>query len=296
MLFLKAMTEEIDMGNFENYVHKDLIRREWKQSKVYHYLDRYIDDATYSVADLEGRENVKYNQTIWILWMQGMEHAPKLVQKCFDSICRNKPDGFDVVVLSNENLEEYIHLPQYIIEKYAKVYITTAMLSDIIRLELLCTYGGVWIDATVFCSGRIPDYMVSDMFLFKGSMMDSTVIKMSSWWLCADRRNRIVHATRNVLLSFWEKENDSYDYFLFHIAMSKLIDENSGFNAIYWGIPYFNNGNPHVLQGKLDKGFDEREWEIIKDASVVHKLTHKKRYLRGDIYNYYQALVDDKLR
>lgn len=285
------------MDSLDGFVHKDFIQRELEYSEVYFYLDKYMDKKIYSVSDFPGKEFVKLNHTIWIFWMQGMEYAPELVQKCYESVCKSKPYGYEVILLTSGNLDAYIQLPEFIWKKYKDGCITTTHLSDIIRLELLCTYGGTWIDATVFCSRCIPDYMVSgDMFLFKASLMDDIVLKMSSWWMSADRSNRLIHAARNVLFSFWDNETNIRNYFLLHIIMSKLIDEDYECRLIFQGIPYISNSNPHVLQGKMSMEFDENEWEVIRNISGVHKLTYKQRYLRGDVYNYYQALLDDRLR
>ena len=285
------------MDHLERFVHKDLIERELRYSEVYHYLDKYINNIEiFTITDLSGKRSVKQNRTIWILWMQGMESAPKLIQKCYASICQNKPKDFDIILLTAENLREYIQLPAFIWEKHEQGYITTTHLSDIIRMELLCAYGGCWIDATVFCSGLIPDYMVNGkMFMFRASSMDNVVLKMSSWWIYAEKSNRLIHATRNALYSFWKRENDIHDYFLLHLIMSKIIDEDSICQAIFHEIPYFYNGQPHVLYGKMGMKFDEKEWNIIKDISKIHKLTYKQRYLQGDIYNYYQALLEGRL-
>lgn len=290
------MIEVIRMNDLTRFVHKDLIEEELKYSEVYHYLDQYMNDSIFFIDDLFKNEFVRENYTIWVLWMQGMEHAPKLVKKCFDSICRGKPDEFDIILLTGDNLNDYIRLPKFILEKYKEGSISTTHFSDLVRLELLATYGGCWIDATVFCSGTIPKYMITgEMFLFKGSLMDNVVIKMSNWWLSSNQTNRLIWATRNVLHSFWKNEKKIYNYYLFHIIMSKLIDEDFGCNMIFRSIPYFNNGNPHVLHGKMDSEFDKSEWEIIKDISVIHKLSYKQKHIQGDIYSYYQALIDDGL-
>lgn len=285
------------MDYLEKFVHRDLIENELEYSEIYFYLDKYITPQIYTIENLKGKKSVRQNHVIWIFWKQGMGQAPKLIQKCFESVCRNKPKDFDIVLLADNNLNDYIQLPDFIWEKYKKGYITTTHLSDIVRLELLCTYGGCWIDATVFCSGAIPDYMVNrEMFLFKASMMDNVVLKMSSWWLTAEKSNRLVHATRKVLYSFWKHEDSIRNYYIFHTIMSKLIDEDSLCKNIFYNIPYFNNGNPHVLYSKMSVEFDEEEWRIIKDISAIHKLSYKRRYLQGDFYNYYQALLDDKLQ
>ncbi len=293
------MTATMNKGlsmELEQFVHKEHIEKELEYSRVYRYLSRYIDEDIYSITELNGKETVKQNQTIWMFWMQGMENAPSLIRKCYDSVCKNKPDGFDLVVLSDNNLREYIRLPEFIWEKYRQGYISTTHLSDIIRIELLCTYGGCWIDATVFCSGPIPEYMVNgEMFLFKDTIMSQLVTKMSSWWLCAEKSNRLIHAVRNALYAFWKEEDEIHNYYLLHILMSKLVDEDRGCKEIFGRIPYFNNGAPHILFGRFGWEFTQKDWEILKSSTVIHKLSYKQRFLRGDIYTYYQALMEGRL-
>lgn len=287
------------MDILERFIHRDFIERELKFSEFYRYLDRYkrIETEVFQNADIERNESVKLNGTIWQFWDQGLEYAPELVKKCHESVCRNMPNGFEVVLLSKKTLSDYIHLPDYIWDKYEKGYISTTHLSDIIRLELLCTYGGCWVDATVFCSDRIPMYMLTgNMFVFKlPAVLSSSVVKMSNWWISSDKANKLIHLTRQMLYEYWKQEIDAGNYFLFHIIMSKLIDEDPDCGSVFQKMPYFNSGNAHVLQGKLGAQYDEEEWQVIRNASCVHKLTHKNKYLQGDIYNYYSALLTDKL-
>lgn len=287
------------MDIFEKFIHRDFIERELEFSELYKYLDRYRSSVAEVFWDdgIKRNEDIKLNRTIWLFWKQGLENAPKLVEKCYESICRNKPVDFEIVLLSDKNLSEYIHLPDYILDKYEKGYITTTHLSDIIRLELLCMYGGCWIDATVFCSDTIPMYMLTgDMFVFKlPSVLNVSVVEMSSWWIFSDKENKLIHLTRQMLYEYWKQERDIRNYFLLHIIMSKLINENLDCRDIFQRIPYFNSGNAHVLQGKLEAEYAEEEWQIIRSISCVHKLTYKNKYLQGDIYNYYTALLADGL-
>lgn len=287
------------MDILQEFVHREFIQQELEFSELYRYLDRYGDAGTEGVqeASIERNGRIKLNRTIWLFWKQGLENAPELVKKCHDSVCRNVPDGFEIVLLSDQNLSKYIRLPDYIWDKYEKGYITTTHLSDMIRMELLCMYGGCWIDATVFCSGAMPMYMLTgEMFVFKlPSVLSVPVVKLSSWWMFSDSRNRLIHLTRQMLYEYWKQEVDMRNYFLLHIIMSKRIDEDPECRAIFQKIPYFNSGNAHVLQGKLGEKYAEEEWQIIKDASCIHKLTYKKKYLQGDICNYYTALLADGL-
>lgn len=284
----------------EKFIHRDFIEQELIFSELYHYLDKYKNtgrEKLFWKINEKRNTSVKLNRTIWIFWNQGMENAPRLVQKCYESVCRNKPRDFEVILLTGEILSKYISLPDFIWDKYKKGYITITHLSDMIRLELLCTYGGCWIDATVFCSSMIPEYMLSrDMFVFKiPSVLNNPVLKMSSWWISSGQTNNFMHQVRQMLYEYWERETDIRNYFLLHIIMSKLIDEDSECRNIFQNIPYFNSGNAHVLQGKLGVKYIEDEWRIIRSISCVHKLSYKNKYLQGDIYNYYMALLSDEL-
>ncbi len=287
------------MDLLEKFIHGDFIKQELEFSGLYRYLDRYKDSCSnlYSETKPPKCSSIKPNHTIWIFWKQGMEKAFRLVQKCYESVCKNKPQDFEVILLTEQNLEQYINLPDYIWDKYEKGFLTTTHLSDLIRIELLCVYGGCWIDATVFCSDRIPMYMLAgDLFVFQlQSVLSDPTLKLSSWWIYADKDCRLIHLTRQMLFTYWKQETDIRNYFLLHIIISKIIDEDETCKNLFQKIPYFNSGNAHILQRKLGAEFDEAEWAIIKNASCVHKLTYKNKYLQGDIYNYYMALLSDDL-
>lgn len=285
------------MDEIKRFVHKEFIEQESKFSDIYYYLDKYVSkDVVFPSMQLKN-EIVKINHTIWIFWYQGIENAPDLVQKCFESVYRNKPKNFEVVLLTAQNLDDYIIFPDWIWQKYNEGYFNLTHLSDILRIELLYVYGGCWIDATVFCSGKIPQYMLSgDIFMFNlASVATNPVLKMSSWWIFANQGNRLVQLTRQTIYEYWKYETDIHDYFLLHIIMSKIIDEDEQSKAAFQTMTYFNSGNAHILQRKLGIEFDAHEWENIKAISPVHKLSYKNRYIRGDLYNYYSALLEGKL-
>lgn len=89
---------------------------------------------------------------VWSCWLQGWENAPDLAKACLASWKRNL-DGVEIVELDEENYTQWVRLPEYIVGKYRKGRIPAAMFSDLLRLELLVEYGGVWIDSTVLASG-----------------------------------------------------------------------------------------------------------------------------------------------
>jgi hypothetical protein len=275
-------------------VFEHLYDTEKNYDQVYEYLDKYKEPAV--MPDEYRNPDVIENKTIWILWFQGMEHAPALVRRCVNSIYQHKPDDFSIVLLDDKNIEEYIVLPDFMKKKFYEGKISKTHMSDLIRIELLALYGGCWIDATVFCSDAIPKYMLDgDLFMFKASMIGESVLKNSSWWIYAKKGNALIGRIRSYLYNYWLREDELLNYYLLHIIMSRVIDEDSSCAALYRSMPYVCNANPHVLYANMEMLYEKEKWNIIKENSKVHKLSYKRFFLQGDIDNFYCAFIEGRL-
>ena len=243
-----------------------------KQKLWKHYIGVLRNfDNNYSKEEYPMQKSNK----VWVCWMQGLEQAPALVQRCYRSLQDNLK-GKEIVLLTESNFDQYVHIPDFIIEKLHKGIITRTHFSDILRLELLIQQGGTWIDATVFCSGGdIPKYMMEDeFFIFQkvkpGS--DGSAINMSSWFMSAWSNHKFLLATRELLYAYWRKNDRMIDYFLLHLFMMIVKD----YYMEEWKqiIPY-PNSLPHVLQLMQFEKFDHRRWNAACKASPFHKLTYK---------------------
>lgn len=282
------------LENIIGNIYGNPIKCELEYRRTYNYLNKYSLDRKEN--DCYVNKDVRKNKTIWVCWLQGEKNAPDLVKICMDSVKKNKPEDFEFVLLTQDNLSKYIKLPHFILDKLMRGIITKTHFSDIIRAVILDIYGGCWIDATVYCSGKIPICMVSgELFLFQWSRMDQSVLTISSWWIYAKNSNGLFADLRNLLYNYWEKEQKLRNYYLFHIMFAKVVNSNSFYRSIFFSMPYFNNSTPHTLAAKMQLPFNQQEWNIMKSQSDVHKLTYKNKILQGDIYNYYMAFCDGKL-
>lgn len=275
---------------------KRIQKKEKEYNEVYEYLERY-DCVDNSDVDVFMNKDVKINKTIWILWLQGIENAPALIKKCVESIKKNAPTECDVINLNENNISEYVKFSDSINNKRNQKMISATHFSDILRIELLYIYGGCWIDATVFCSESIPKYMInSKLFFPKWSMLGESVLKNSSWWICAEKNNELIGHTRDYLRMYWDNETELKNYYLLHIIMSRVVDEYSSCQADYRNMPYLCNANPHVLYSRFANEYSPIEWNIIKCNSLIHKLSYKKHFLLGDIDNFYTAFMEGRLK
>lgn len=228
---------------------------------------------------------------IWICWFQGYENAPPLVRACINSV-RRAFRGWEITVLSQKNISDYVRLPDYIVKKHERGIIPPAQYSDLLRAELLCRYGGLWCDTTLLCtaSDRPPACLTEgDFFVFKSldlSRDDETPTVASSWLIYSARPgNRILLKTRALLYAYWRRENVLKDYFLFHIFFAMAARKYGG---DWQDVPVFNNHSPHVLQFELERAYTKARWEQILAMSDFHKLNHHTDYsgLSGSFYNH----------
>lgn len=92
---------------------------------------------------------------------------PPLVYSCYTSILRNA-GTHPVHLVTMENYQNYVEIPEYIIEKLEKGIITWATFSDIMRVSLLARWGGIWLDSTIYLMKPLPNLMYENSSFLLG--------------------------------------------------------------------------------------------------------------------------------
>lgn len=224
-------------------------------------------------------ESLSHSQSnkVWVCWMQGMENAPEIVKRCYSSLKDNLTDR-EIILITSENMSEYVEFPDFIMRKWKEGKISYAHLTDLLRLELLIKYGGTWIDATVLCTRKqeeIPEYFFnSDLFLFQTLKpgRDGHATTISSWYMSACTNNKVLMATRYLLYKYWSKSEYLMDYYLLHDFLSMVLDR---YPVEQKAIVPFSNSTPHVLLLRLFERYDKEMFEYILGQTPFHKLSYK---------------------
>lgn len=212
---------------------------------------------------------------IWVCWFMGMENAPDVVKKCYSTLQNNVNDK-EIILITKENIYNYVDFPDFIKEKWESGILSHTHMSELLRLELLIKYGGLWLDATVFYSGpKIPEYIFkTDLFFYQNLNVSkigrSTIL--SSWLIAAKTNNKVLLATQHLLYEYWKNNDQPIDYFIFHHIMTIVLEFYP--KELYKVIPS-NNIDPHILQFRLFDEYDEEIWNLIKNKTCFHKLTYK---------------------
>ena len=85
---------------------------------------------------------------IWFMRWQGEQEMPSLIRVCYASIKKNFKQGI-VKMITEKNYKDYVTIPEHIIELFQSKKISIFNFSDVLRVFLICTRGGLWVDATM---------------------------------------------------------------------------------------------------------------------------------------------------
>lgn len=271
----------------------------WEAKRAYKNVLKHIKwaDADYSeynipIADIDS------DNTIWIYWKQGIENAPQIVKKCIASVSKYNKD-YRVIIVDSKNIHSYVKFPKRIEELHNKGMFSEAHFSDLLRLQLLILYGGIWIDATVLVTADMPEIVRrSPFFMFSvgnwwPSMKDPS--KCSSWFIKSNSNNKLLVKTRNFLFEHWKHRISLIHYFAFHYALSALCDTDIECQLIWNDVPFISTLQPHYLQFNFGRKYDKASYDYTLSQCFVHKCTYKYKpaLLTQPQENFLQHLLKD---
>ena len=241
---------------------------------------------------------------VFIYWNSGFNNAPHLVQQCLKSWqYHNK--NYDIVELDDSNLLEWIDIDQLIKDKK----ITNISKSDIIRIFLLKKYGGIWVDATLFCVKPLDEWLTDyiDHGFFAFSFEPRCDRMISSWFLYGEKDNYIIDKWYRHVIDYiknayrigiehtaistihdWN-HGDKYNnhYFWFHYIFGDLYNSDQQFKKVWNDTKKISNVYPQLITQKF--GFNKKtDDEFIKKynkISPVYKLTYRYDFNKCNKYS-----------
>lgn len=270
----------------EDYENKKILY----YHKTKKYLERKYGDAMNKDPEGLKFKDVKCNNPIWIYWKQGIENAPDIVKICVNSVRKNCSQ--EVIILDEKNVNKYVEFPNYIVEKMSHGNMSTAAYSDLLRFSLLEHFGGTWIDATVYLTDAIPEYISSsDIFAFQDSFgLIKNPAMISNWFIHCKSSNKIMRETRNMVFEYWKRQEYVVEYLFTYIFLMIAFENHSD---EYRKMPYANSEYCHMLFESFDEEYNLKKFEYITTISKIHKLSYK---INEDIFknenNFYNFIVN----
>lgn len=219
-----------------------------------------------------------YKGKIWVLWWQGLDEAPSIVKLCINSMKKNI-EKKEIVIITKNNFEKYINLPQFIIEKFNNGNISIQHFSDIIRFYLLYYYGGLWLDATILMKDKLDNNIFDYKFYsIKREKKDERYIAGYRWTgfvLASKPQNILFKYLLNMQLIYWKKYTIIIDYVLFDYFINYLYENYNEIKRMIDDIP-INNIHVDDLFDVLNMSYNENIIRELRKNTYLYKLNWKK--------------------
>jgi hypothetical protein len=206
---------------------------------------------------------------VFFYWAQGVDNAPAVVQLCRRELFRHEAEA-NVVLLDRAGVDALVDVPDWLERRIARM----AHLSDVLRLELLWRYGGVWLDATCLpresLTSKLPELIGSGFFAFA-----VRPTRYANWFLASRPGDPVVGLLAEAHHLYWEHHRSAIDYYVSHALFEALVVADREFRERWEASPRYPADPPHALQRQLAAPYDPVRFEELMAGCFVHKLTHK---------------------
>lgn len=231
---------------------------------------------------------------IWMIWLQGIENAPSVIQLCIERIKKILKKNEQLFVLDENTLFEYIDLPEYVTKKFKNGVIGPAQFVDLVRLRLINIYGGVYIDSDIyFMSDSLPEYAKGNrMFVYSlyanwKNYVDPQI--SSSWLISAEPKQRILVILENMLCEYFLKENKLIHWLIWHQFFTIIAE---AYPEDFENIETVLTWPSTILAHEINDAYDEKRFNHIKRMADAQILSHRETHLlktsdgRDTFYSY----------
>lgn len=260
----------------------------WALNKKTAWLDSYFEKDINIIDDMPSGQRLLSTEEfrIWVFWGQGEQSMPPLVKACYKQLTRYNDNVF---LISFANVGDYIDMPEVIYQKVRNGKLSWAHFSDIIRTSLLAKYGGLWLDATVWVSGKLPIDKIIEMPFWSANSKSEHGPSDVCFWTSGEWN-----------WSGWCLSANQINYPLFVFVSSKLIERaiKDCYLLDYVLIDYFinyyflhsqfvrndinkmciNNPQRNRLALVMDKEYDEDIYNKLLLTDFVYKLSYRTKW------------------
>lgn len=232
-----------------------------------------IDAIAAGYRDLPSHGGGTVPRHIFMLWQQGWDAAPPLVRACAESWRQNNP-GWELHLLDDSSLAAIS--PSW--ASYAKIALSRPARSDLARLALLSDHGGVWADATLYCTrpldGWLPSAASAGLFAFS---RPRPYRYMDVWFMASEFGDPTLASLSALVGRYWQLFNRPHHYYWLPYLFEMLAERSENVHAVAEAMPKLSARGPLAVGGSaFDRKAPHAMFELISANTVpVHKLSHK---------------------
>lgn len=233
----------------------------------------------------------EYVPTVWTCWWQGKSQMPPIVKACVKRMNEVfQKESIKCVVITKDNLSDYIEIPKYVTDKFNKKQIGFAHFADIIRWGLIARYGGIWLDACTFlCNDDPKVYINYSRKYFHTQKFSSPEVCphepcMGKWcngYFMGQPNNLIAEYTYAGLLQYWKTQSAPFDYIFLDYIIRNGYREIPEFTEIIDTVSV-NSEEFYDFRWKINETFSSAQYSKIMKKSDFYNISYKLRLNERD--------------
>ena len=283
---------------YYSVIHKE------KKKRIKSYIPQSLEFLKSETVNMYGDIDIK-TLPIYILWLQGKENLPPIVNLCVKSIEHNR-SNHPIIYIDQNNLKSILDsLPEHgqqIYDWYRNGIITIQYLSDILRAGILSERGGIWTDATLFLTSSIDDILLNPHFYsFKRSRenINWKFVSENRWtafFLAAQKNNLLMSFLYKALIECIKNYRGIPDYWTIDYILAIAYEESQEVKDFIDKLPSIQPNLGMLFQ--LERGIDNETFKKIIKSSPAFKLDWRRPVREWDengnptIYTHIKKYLD----
>ncbi len=227
-----------------------------------------------------GLETTLEKVPVWCCWWQGVEKMPEIIRMCTDRLKMVLPKDVELHMITEKNYNQYVSIPDHIMQKFQQGKMSITAFSDILRVTLLSQYGGFWIDSTVLVSGEFPKEFVTQNF-YAQRMFDPVKWNREAckgrwcgFMMAGSKDNIIFRFLRDAYYMWWKDYDDVIDYVILDYFLLAAYHKIPAVKEQIDAVPN-NNEDVFEMYKVLHLPYSEELFANLTKRTVMHKLTYK---------------------
>ena len=225
-------------------------------------------------------------------WLQGEENLPLLARCCYNSLKMNA-GAYKITFIDEKNYSDYVDIPPYIYEKFKAGKMKPAHFTDVIRINLLERYGGLWLDATILVTEPLENYkkllklpFFTQKFTHEKNNNHPITKSFGAYssyarWGGFIQGSSVIH---NPLFAFmkdfyneyWRDFDEIIDYVLMDFMIDIAYDNIPAVKREIDEVP-INNENVWTLSPYLNTPYANFQFDKILRGNFLNKMSSRKQ-------------------
>lgn len=285
------------LTNHETRFYLDYIQTCVKK-EVNTAVHKYLDNPYEVKQFYEKCKRVEFGSKtpVWVCWFQGQNKMPELVKECYKNLQKMVDSEVGKIVLvTKDNFFDYVKIEPSILKKIEDGKMSYTNFSDLLRVNLLAIYGGMWIDATVFVTYPISKELLQKKFYSQKTINEFyvkryvTKSRWASWMMISSTETELFKFVAFVMNDYYLNHEALIDYYfidyVIEIAYNQLQSVKEDIDSVE-----INNTMAFELFNSFNEAYDPDKFKTIISSTQFLKFTYKSELTEvtesGEMTNY----------